>query len=133
MLWKSEAVMDKEVILNTPLWLHNKFEIPIKRDWLKKGINSIADFLGIMKVPMTMEEFTNRYGVITNFLEYNSICFKIRKFLEWRDIPLYCETLPRNSTINILVNLNLKGCSRLYSKIKDSNDHVLKKKKKKMF
>ena len=65
--------MDKEVILNTPLWLHNKFEIPIKRDWFKKGINSIADFLGIMKVPITMEEFTNKYGVKTNFLEYNSI------------------------------------------------------------
>ena len=120
MLWKSEAV-----ILNTPLWLNSNFEMPIKRDWLKKGINSIADFLGIMKVPLTIEEFTCKYGVKTNFLEYSRIVFKIKKFLEWRDIALFCETLPRNSTINILVNLNAKGCSRLYSKIKDSNDQVL--------
>ena len=76
-----------------------------------------------MKVSITMEEFTDRYGVKTNFLEY--IVYKIKKFLEWRDIPLYCETLLRNSTINSLVNLNRKGCSRLYSKIKDSDDHVL--------
>ena len=125
MLWRSEAVKDKEVILNTPLWLNSNFEIPLKRDWLKRGINSIADFLGIMKVPLTMEEFTCKYGVKTNFLEYSRIVFRIKKFLEWRDIPLFCETLPRNSTINILVNLDVKGCSRLYSKIKDSNDQVL--------
>ena len=125
MLWRSEAVKDKEVILNTPLWLNSSFEIQLKRDWLNKGINSIADFLGVMKVPLSMEEFTTKYGVKTNFLEYNKIVLRIKKFLEWMDKPLYCETLPRNSTINILVNLNKKGCSRLYSKIKDSNDHIL--------
>ena len=118
-------MMDREEILNTLLWLHNEFEIPIKRDWFKKGINSIADFLGIIKVSISMEEFTNIYGVKMNILEFNDICFNIRKFLEWRDYPLYCETLPRYSTINIPIKLSLKGCSRLYSKIKDSNDHVL--------
>ena len=124
MLWKSEAVMEKEAICNTPLWLHSSFEIPIKRDWFNKGINSIADFLGIMKVPISMEEFTSRYGVKQTFWNI-IICFKIRKFLEWRDIPLYSETHPRNGTINILVNLSSKGCSKSYSKIKDTNDHVL--------
>ena len=72
-----------------------------------------------------MEEFTEYHGVKTNFLEYNGICFKIKKILEWKDVPLRFETLPRNSTLNMLVNLNTKGCSRLYSKVKNSDTHVL--------
>ena len=72
-----------------------------------------------------MDQFVEQHGVKTNFLEYNNICFKIKKFLEWKDVPLRFETLPRNSTLNMLVNLNTKGCSRLYSKIKGSNAHVL--------
>ena len=35
------------------------------------------------------------------------------------------ETLPRNSTLNMLVNLNTNGCSRLYSKVKGSNTHII--------
>ena len=124
MLWQSETVFDKEAICNTPIWLHNHFQLPIKRDRLNKGINSIADCLGYIKIPVSMEEFSNHHGVKTNFLEYNNICHKIKKILEWRDTPLCWETLPRNSTLNTLLNLSDTGCSQLYSKIKDSNDHV---------
>ena len=74
---------------------------------------------------ITMEEFTSQYGVKTNFWEFNGICHKINKFLEWRDFPPYSETLPRNSTINILSNKSIKGCSKLYIMIKDSNETVL--------
>ena len=125
MLWQSNAIYDREVICNTPLWLHDSFKTPIKREWLDRGINSIADFLGPTKVTLTMDQFVEHHGVKTNFLEYNNICFKIKKFLEWKEVPLRFETLPRNSTLNMLVNLNTKGCSRLYSKIKGSNTHVL--------
>ena len=34
MLWNSEAVLHKDVICNTPLWLHDSFKLPIRRDWL---------------------------------------------------------------------------------------------------
>ena len=33
MLCQSEAIFDEEAICNTPLWLHDYFELPIKRDW----------------------------------------------------------------------------------------------------
>ena len=125
MLWQSNAINDRDVICNTPLWLHESFKTPIKREWLDRGINSIADFLGPTKVTLTMDEFVEHHGVKTNFLEYNNICFKIKKFLEWKEVPLQFETLPRNSTLNMLVNLNKKGCSRLYSKIKGSNSYIL--------
>ena len=77
MLWQSNAIYDREVICNTPLWLHDSFKIPIKREWLDRGINSIADFLGPTKVTLTMDQFVEYHGVKTNFLENNNICFKI--------------------------------------------------------
>ena len=125
MLWNSEAVLHKEAICNTPIWLHNFFELPIKRDWLRRGINPIADCIGSMKIPVSIEKFTSHYGVETNFLEYNNICHKIKKSLEWKDTPLYSETLPRNSTLNILLNMSTKGCSKLYIMVKNSNEVVL--------
>ena len=125
MLWQSNAVSDREVICNTPLWLHEAFKLPIKREWIDKGINSIADFLGPTKVTLTMDQFIEYHGVKTNSLEYNNICFKIKKFLEWKEVPLRFEIQPRNSTLNTLANLNSKGCSRLYSKIKSSDTHIL--------
>ena len=125
MLWQSNAIFDREVICNTPLWLHDAFKLPIKREWIEKGINSIADFLSPTKTTLTMENFTEYHGVKTNFLEYHGICLKIKKFLEFKDVPLRFETLPRNSTLNMLVNLNTKGCSRLYSKVKNSDTHIL--------
>ena len=73
MLCQSEAVFDKEAICSTPLWLHSSFAIPIKKEWVDKSIHSIADFLGRMKVPFSMESFTELYGVKTNFLEYDNI------------------------------------------------------------
>ena len=125
MLWQSNAIFDREVICNTPLWLHDSFKLPIKREWIEKGINSIADFLSPTKTTLTMEELTEYHGVKTNFLEYHGICLKIKKFLEFKDVPLRFKTLPRNSTLNMLVNLNTKGCSRLYSKVKNSDTHIL--------
>ena len=63
MLWQSNAVSDREVICNTPLWLHDSFKLPIKREWNEKGINSIADFLGPTKTTLSMKEFTEYHGV----------------------------------------------------------------------
>ena len=78
-----------------------------------------------MKIPVSIEKFPNHYGVKSNFLEYNNICHKIRKFLEWKDTPLYSETLPRNSTLDILLDMSTKGCSKLYTMVKNSNEVVL--------
>ena len=45
--------------------------------------------------------------------------------MEWKEIPLYNEPYPRNSVLNVLLNLKVKGCSKLYTKMKESFDHVL--------
>ena len=74
-----------------------------------------------------MEEFIDHFGVKTNFLEFNNICNKITKFLEWREIPNFSEPLPRNSTVNILLNKSIKGYSKLYTMIRDSDDSIINK------
>ena len=72
-----------------------------------------------------MEEFIEKYNVKTYFLEYNSITIKIKRFLEWKDYPEYREPYHRKSFLNILLNLSVKGSSRLHTRMKNSNSHIL--------
>ena len=64
-----------------------------------------------MNVPLTMMEFTIKYNVKTNFVEYHSIISKIRKHIEWRDMSLHEEASPVNSALNTMLNLSVKGSS----------------------
>ena len=79
--WNSEAPFHKNFIKFTPIWFNPIFSIPIKKDWLKKGISTVADFLGIMNVPLSMEEFKQKFNVKTNFLEYHAIIKKLKNTL----------------------------------------------------
>ena len=72
-----------------------------------------------------MDDFISRFNVKTNFLDYNYVTTKIKKYIEWQDIPLYSEELPRNSSLNVFLNLTTKGVSRMYSRMKESHTHVL--------
>ena len=49
-LRQTDAVLGKDYIKNTPIWLNPVFSIPINRQWFKKGVLTIADFLGTMNV-----------------------------------------------------------------------------------
>ena len=80
--WQSDAPYHKEFIEYTPIWLNQVFSIQIKREWLSKGISTIADFLGTMNVPLTMTQFISKYEVKTNFLEYHSLISKINKHIQ---------------------------------------------------
>ena len=65
------------------------------------------------------------HGVKTNFLDYHYITDKIKNFIKWKDMPLYMEDSPRNSSLNIFLNQNKKGVSKIYSQMKQSFSHVL--------
>ena len=117
--------MGKNFIKNTPIWLNPTFSIPINKQWFKKGVLTVADFLGTMNVLMPMNTFMETHGVTTNFLDYHHISNKIKKFIEWRDVPLYVEDAPRNSSMNVFLNQNRKGVSKIYSQMKDSSSQVL--------
>ena len=100
-----EAVLGQDVKNNSPLWMNPNLKILIKREWLNKGINTIADFLG------PMSEFMENFNVKTLFLEYKSITIKIKNFVEWKETPLNAESAARNSFLNVLLNLSENGCS----------------------
>ena len=100
-LWKSEAMNGKLSIKNTPIWLNPTFSFPINKQWFENGITMVSDFLGIMNVVMPIDTFVETYGLKTNFLEYHHISHKMKKFIEWRDMPLYEEDQPKNSSLNI--------------------------------
>ena len=123
--WQSDAPYHNHLIKFTPIWLNPYVDIPIKQEWIVKGISTIADFLGTMNVPLTMLEFTTKYHVKTNFLEYHSLISKIRKYIEWRDLPLHEEEQPVNSALNAILNLSMKGSSKLYTLLKGSSVHIL--------
>ena len=48
----------------------------------------------------------------------------MKKKIEWKEIPLYAVSAPRDSSLNVLLNTSAKGCSKLYSRMKDSFSHV---------
>ena len=41
------------------------------------------------------------------------------------EMPLYQESAPKSSSLNMILNLSIKGSSKLYSIMKDSFSHVL--------
>ena len=81
-LWQTDALMGFFFIKNTPLWLNPVFSIPIHRQWFKKGVTTVADFLGTMNVLIPMNTFMETHGVSTNFLDYHHISNKILKIIE---------------------------------------------------
>ena len=117
--------MGQDLTKNTPIWLNPILSIPINRDWFNKGISTVVDFLGTMNVIMPMGEFMTTHNVKTNFLDYNSITIKIKKYIKWKDMNLYEETALRNSSLNVILDLSVKGVSKLYIRMKDSFSHVL--------
>ena len=123
--WKTDAKLNKDFIKNTPIWLNPSFSIPINKNWFKHGVSTIADFLGDMNVILPMDDFTSRFNVKTNFLDYTYVTTKIKTYIEWQDVPLHSEELPRNSSLNMFLNLTTKGNSRMYSRMKESHTHVL--------
>ena len=48
-LWKCNFTLDKSVILETPIWLNPVFKLNINREWKKKGIMVISDFIEHLK------------------------------------------------------------------------------------
>ena len=123
--WKTDALLQNDFIKNTPIWLNPSFSIPMNKNWFTHGVSSIADFLGTMNVIIPMEDFISRFNVKTIFLDYNHVTFEIKKYIEWQDLPLHCEELPRNSSLNVFLNLSDKGVSRIYSRMKESFSNVL--------
>ena len=119
-----EAVSCQDVINNTLLWLNPNCKIPIKKERLAETYTYFCRLL-------RANEGCDPYGRIYKnmkceniLLEYNSITIKIKSFLEWKDFyHMQCWRLKQR--FNISINLCDKGCSKFYTIMKDSCEHVL--------
>ena len=72
-----------------------------------------------------MEDFTARYQVKTNFLEYARVSKKINEYLNWRDTPDYREPRPKNSILNTILSADLKGVANLYKLLLPNGNQIL--------
>ena len=101
-LWHSEISLDKDIILNTPLWYSNQLQLPSRRDWLNKGVTTVADLISPFRVMLLIEVLGDTYDININLLDYHNLSQKITSFLAWRDWLVEYEPLPRNCDNNFL-------------------------------
>ena len=61
----------------------------------------------------------------SNFLNHHNLRLKLTEFLEFLDKPTMGEPFPRNSSANMLLNLDTKGTSNSYKKLLTSKECIL--------
>ena len=77
--------------------------VPLKRDWLEKGI---VDLPNPMRIILPLEEIQSMYIIRNTSIEYNSISLFIKNLLEWRGKPISGKPLPQNYATNIQLNMD---------------------------
>ena len=124
LLWSSNLIENKLCILNTPLWYNPAFRFPLRQDWLTKGITMVSDLLTNKSV-LPREDFENIYSVQIDFLDFHHIKSTITDYLFWKEKIDHIEPIPKNSALNILLNVDNKGCAKMYKLLKGANMHIL--------
>ena len=113
-LFKTDIITHMGIIHETPLWFNPNLRIDFKKSWYDKGTRKINDIVDTYGRPMELHNFQETFQVKANFLEYESVCIKIKKFLNFKDCHNFKTPLPRISYLNIIVNMDKKGVSNLY-------------------
>ena len=49
----------------------------------------------------------------------------ITDYLFWKETIDFFEPQPKNSALNVLLNMNKKGCAKMYKLLKGANTHLL--------
>ena len=113
--WRSNCILNKDVILESPLWHNPLFRLQNRRrEWRESGIMVISDLIDYLEVPLKLETINSTNNIKMNFLEYVHLTFLINTHLDWMDIPEFCVPRPENSLLNILLSIDTKGASNLY-------------------
>ena len=134
LLWTDLKIVIPENVLLTPLWYNDSLQLPIKKEWLSKGITNISDILDINIKPLLLHDFISMYGVKTNFLEYGHVCKKVKVYLDNKILPFHLPTKPyetgsksnntyfnsANTGYNVLIYLQFKWSENLNDEIRYS-------------
>ena len=125
LLWTDLKIVIPENVLLTPLWYNDSLQLPIKKEWLSKGITHISDILDINLQPLSLHDFNSMYGVKNNFLDYDYVCRKVKIYLDNKIMPFNWPTKPYNSMLNIILSLDTKGVSNIYKLLIGKNVSVV--------
>ena len=121
-------------VANTILEIQNKFKpktmtdlmgLPIcsfnnlnHKSWVDEGVYLIGDVVSENTEVLTLNEFIKIYGIQTNFLEYGAIKVSIitRYLKDTKSVGnIYTKEVgPLNTFLNTIINLDVKGVSKLY-------------------
>ena len=125
-LWKRNVISEKSSVFLTPLWYNDDLRLPLKPEWLRKGITIIADLLDDNCVFLSLETFQIMFNIKTNFLEYGGLLRSIRNYIDNHDIPNFKPIRPTNCLINVILSSDAKGVSNLYRSmyVKNNNNIV---------
>ena len=85
----------------------------------------VSDLLTCTRVVLDREEFEMTYTVNINFIDYHHMKVTITDYLFWKETIDFLEPQPKNSALNVLLNMDKKGCAKLYKLLKGSNSHIL--------
>ena len=66
-LWKSSIIFDKSVIMETPIRYNPSFSLQIRKEREDKGIMVVSEFIDYLTVPLSLEEFDQKYQITMNF------------------------------------------------------------------
>ena len=78
-LFKTDIVTHMDIIHETPLWFNPNRRIDFYKSWYDKGIRKINELVDTYGRQMELHNFQETSQVKANFLEYGSICIKIKK------------------------------------------------------
>ena len=91
-------VIDKDCVLQTPLWYHKELQLQTIPQWNSRGVRTIGDLLNQnWRAIITQNEFEEYYQLKTNFLEYESVKMIVKECMTRKDMPLHNHLNPQNS------------------------------------
>ena len=83
MLQTSDCYKGKDVMLNTPLWHSNIFQMQLNRKWHDKGLMTVSDLLDDSLEFLSLEDINSKNSIDMNILEHHILKRRINNFLEF--------------------------------------------------
>jgi hypothetical protein len=102
------------IFCNTNILVGNK--TIFYSDWIEKNVYNIGNLLLSNGNFLTFAQFTNKYGIVSNFLQYSSCVHAVKQYVQSRGVHLTEEFEVQDrlhKTLNTIVSIH-RGAKKLY-------------------
>ena len=127
MILEKKLPIDSNDMYNTSLWYNTRILVDKKpivyKNYIGKGILLVKDLFDDQCNLMSQEEFSQKYNINTNFLEYNSLLRAVKLCIQKYDIQethidLQKPSLPENAKVLLM---NIRGSKVIYNIVNKTN------------